>query len=293
MQEKDIAEKEFVSHNDVFADIVNGFLFHGRQVVDPDDLGPASCRGYYIEKGKLHETVRDVARTVEKSGLVVSLVGIENQSASDRYMPIRVGCYDFSSYRSQLGRKPPQRVCPAVTLVPYYGMTRWPYPTRLSELLDVPVAWRPFVEDWRMANLCQVAFLEPEQVGWFRSDFRHAADFFVQRRLTGEYKPSGNGSVRHVEDTMRLLSRLTGDRRFEEAGNELLPWIADGGGVSMCEVLDKIENRGIQKGLEQGVESVAMKMVRLGVPEDNIEAYTGLTGAQVRALRAKMVRDSR
>lgn len=77
----------------------------------------------------------------------------------------------------------------------------------------------------------------------------------------------------------------------------------------MCEVLDKIENRGIQKGLEQGmaqgrqqgleqgltrgVESVAMKMVRLGVPEDNIEAYTGLTGAQVRALRAKMVRDSR
>ena len=112
---------------------------------------------------------------------------------------------------------------------------------------------------------------------------------------------------------MRLLSRLTGDRRFEEAGNELLPWIADGGGVSMCEVLDKIENRGIQKGLEQGivkgmakgrqqgleqgmtrgVESVAMKMVRLGVPEDNIEAYTGLTGAQVRALRARMVRDSR
>ena len=130
-------------------------------------------------------------------------------------------------------------------------------------------------------------------MGWFRSDFRHVADFFVQRRLTGEYKPSGNGSVRHVEDTMRLLSRLTGDRRFEEAGNELLPWIADGGGVSMCEVLDKIENRGIQKGLEQGVESVAMKMVRLGVPEDNIEAYTGLTEAQVRALRARMVRDSR
>ena len=149
--------------------------------------------------------------------------------------------------------------------------------------------------------LCQVAFLEPEQVGWFRSDFRHVADFFVQRRRSGEYKPGGNGSVRHVEDTMRLLSRLTGDRRFEEAGNELLPWIADGGGVSMCEVLDKIENRGIQKGLEQGmaqgmsrgVESVAMKMVRLGVPEDNIEAYTGLTGAQVKAMRAKMVCDCR
>ena len=87
MQEKDIAEKEFVSHNDVFSDIVNGFLFHGRQVVDPDELGPASCHGYYIEKGKLHETVRDEARTVQRSGLVVLLVGIENQSIPTALCP--------------------------------------------------------------------------------------------------------------------------------------------------------------------------------------------------------------
>ena len=44
MQEKDIAEKEFVSHNDVFADIVNGFLFHGRQVAVSDQAQRASGR---------------------------------------------------------------------------------------------------------------------------------------------------------------------------------------------------------------------------------------------------------
>ena len=36
------------------------------------------------------------------------------------------------------------------------------------------------------------------------------ADFFVQWLRSVEYKPSGNGSVRHGEDAMRLLSRLTG-----------------------------------------------------------------------------------
>ena len=96
---------------------------------------------------------------------------------------------------------------------------------------------------------------------------------------------------------MRLLSRLTGDRRFEEAGNELLPWIADGGGVSMCEVLDKIENRGIQKGLEQGMtrglEQVAKQMIIGGEPDRKIVEYTRLSEAQVKAMRAKMVCDSR
>ena len=38
MGEKDIAEKALAEHNDVFADILNGFLFHGEQVVLPDVL---------------------------------------------------------------------------------------------------------------------------------------------------------------------------------------------------------------------------------------------------------------
>lgn len=32
MSEKDIAEKTFIALNDVFADIVNGLLFEGKQV---------------------------------------------------------------------------------------------------------------------------------------------------------------------------------------------------------------------------------------------------------------------
>ncbi len=37
MAEKDITEKILADYNDVFADIVNVLLFHGEQVISPDD----------------------------------------------------------------------------------------------------------------------------------------------------------------------------------------------------------------------------------------------------------------
>ena len=129
---------------------------------------------------------------------------------------------------------------------------RCPYPTRLSELLDVPEAWRPFVEDWRMASVARSPSRKPQQVGWFRSDFRHNSRLLrvvaPKRGVQAERKRFGQARGECNEAALPA----DGDRRFEEAGNELLPWIADGGDMSMCEVLDKIENRGIQKGLERG-----------------------------------------
>jgi hypothetical protein len=38
MSGKDISEKILFAFNDVFADIVNGLLFEGKQVISADDL---------------------------------------------------------------------------------------------------------------------------------------------------------------------------------------------------------------------------------------------------------------
>ena len=53
----------------------------------------------------------------------------------------------------------------------------------------------------------------------------------------------------HVHEVLQLMSALTKDRRFETAGNEF----RKGENLSMCEILDEVENRGIQKGLAQGI----------------------------------------
>lgn len=77
----------------------------------------------------------------------------------------------------------------------------------------------------------------------FKSDFRIVADYFVQKCKYGDYNPEPM-EFTHVQETLQLLSVMTGDHRFEEICND----DREGGPHNMCEVLDRIENRGIQQG---------------------------------------------
>lgn len=68
MGEKDITEKTLASYNDVFSDIVNGLLFDGRPVVDPDALSDVMPHSMYKADGKIHEQERDVSKFLKTVG---------------------------------------------------------------------------------------------------------------------------------------------------------------------------------------------------------------------------------
>ena len=53
MADKDITEKTLESCNDVFADIMNVYLFHGRQQIEEQELENAQPKSYYKADGKL------------------------------------------------------------------------------------------------------------------------------------------------------------------------------------------------------------------------------------------------
>ena len=82
----------------------------------------------------------------------------------------------------------------------------------------------------------------------FRSDFRYVADYLIQKRTTNDYEPSAD-QLQHVDETLKLMSVLTDDRRFEEVIEEL----PGKGGTSMCTVLDKVENKGREEGKLEGL----------------------------------------
>ncbi|MGO4997828.1 hypothetical protein [Oribacterium sp. Sow4_G1_1] len=92
--------------------------------------------------------------------------------------------------------------------------------------------------------------MDKEEVDLFQSDFRAVADYFVQKQENGDYEPSLQ-DLAHVQETLQLLSVMTSDHRFEDVYNEASD--AQKGELrNMCEILDKIENRGIEKGIEKG-----------------------------------------
>ena len=84
------------------------------------------------------------------------------------------------------------------------------------------------------------------------------ADYFVQKRESRDYQPSRD-TIRHVEATLQLLSVMTNDRRFEEVISDGQP---EGGVRSMCDVLEKVEKRGINKGIDIGREEAYVKSIQ-------------------------------
>lgn len=227
-KEKDITERKLEEYNDVFADIVNAYYFGGEQLVKEDELEPAATlEGYKAEDG-IHQQERDVSKIWKHAGFRIATLGIENQSAIDPDMPLRVMGYDGAAYRAQLladqriydekGRllriqKSPRY--PVSTLVLYFGKSRWKKKRSLYECLSIPERMKPFVNDYHI-HVLEVSWLTQRQLELFRSDFRAVAEYFVQMRKNKDYRPAPQ-VLRHVHEVLQLISVLTGDHRLEQS----------------------------------------------------------------------------
>ena len=100
-------------------------------------------------------------------------------------------------------------------------------------------------------NLFEIAYLTDEQVARFKSDFWIVADYFTQMRKNNNYVPSGR-QLTHVREVLDLMRVLTGDNRFTEHVDELEK---SKEAVTMCKVLDEVENRGISIGEKRGEQN--------------------------------------
>ena len=204
MAKKDMTEKTLEALNDVFADIVNGLLFKGEQVLREDDLTDAQPCSMYKADGKLH---------------------------------------DGAAYRAELGDTDRY---PVVTLVLYFGEKRWGENRSIHTAVPIPERFKPYVSDHRI-NLYEISYLPEEAIGYFRSDFRVVADYFVKKRTDPDYRPTDPVKFRHVDELLKLMSVLTEDERFVELLDE-----EGGKPQNMCEVLDRAEARGVAGGVAIG-----------------------------------------
>lgn len=282
MAEKDIAEKTLESYNDVFADIINVLLFQGRHLVKEEELEEKESRTVYKTDGKLREIERDVIKQWKKEEICIACIGLENQTKADADMPLRVMGYDGAEYRAQLLKKQSSERYPVITLVLHFDYERkWGQSQSLKERLTVPEEIQRYVSDYKY-NLSEIAYLSDEQLEQFESDFWVVADYFVQMRKNRNYRPKPR-LIRHVQETLHLLSVLTGDTRFEDACNEQMEGVH-----TMCEVLDRIENQGIQKGIEKGIlserERTVRKMYLKGYPVKDISEIEEISEKAVRMI---------
>lgn len=256
---KDAVEKTLEENNDVFSDIVNAFVYNGKQEVAAETLEQAVPRSVYKADRKLRIQERDTAKYWKNTTFRIALFGVENQTEPEDDMPLRIIGYDGAAYRDQIyyekdaqgrWRRNKNPRYPVVTLVLYFGYEKhWDKALTLHEALkEIPEELQPYVSDYKI-NLIEVAWLTDEQLEMLKSDFRVVADFFVQMRKNGKYIPTKQPLV-HAKEVLQTMSVLTQDNRFEEAyeQNEEEP-------KNMCEALDIVENRGVQTGIRKGMQT--------------------------------------
>ena len=306
MGEKDIMQKNFEAYNDVVADIVNGSLFDGEEIIKADSLIDAQPFSQYkADKGTVHEQERDVAKYCMDMNCNIrfALIGFENQTAIDQDMPLRVIGYDGVSYRDELnqdkmavdsnGNKSTNirnKRYPVVTLVLYFGKRPWKKPLCLYDVLDIPDKLKPFVNDYKI-NLIDVPRLTPEHVENYKGDFQIIADYFVQTSNGKEYVPSIK-KIQHVDSMLKLISVLANDERYVDCmESESMEMEV----VNMCDVLDRVEARGKargmvigeNRGMEKTRKEMILNMLKENISVDTIARVAKLTADQVIAIGKK------
>ena len=115
----------------------------------------------------------------------------------------------------------------------------------------------------------------------------------LNKRKNKDYIPDDKTTIKHVDEILKFLSVMTGDSRYEEI-------LSDKEGVSnMCDVAQRLEDRGIEKGMKVGLQKGMKEGLSLGgnqmiyslVEDKSISMEKGAQklGISVEKLRANMI----
>lgn len=177
MGQKDTLTKEYMSQNDIFADVFNYLLYDGNPVIQPEYLVDKDSTEIALPMGTDGEMVpiqryRDILKGLvikESPNVIYALLGIENQSEIHYAMPVKNFLYDGINYASQVTQKSTEyrktrtaqkennnskslkettaeflsgfhkedKLKPVITVTVYFGTDEWDAPRNLQEMFDV------------------------------------------------------------------------------------------------------------------------------------------------------------
>ena len=318
MGKKDTLTKQYVSDNTIFADLCNQYLYHGKQVIKPDQLHPLDPNSFSLldDKQKVNSSdsstihkQRDVlkylsAMTTDNAAYLI--LGIENQSDIHYAMPVRNMLYDALQYEYQMqeitkahrnnkqydaftsGVQKQDKLLPVITLVVYFGTKPWDGPMRLHDMLNIEDAsLLPYIADYPL-QLIDPHRMDEETLAQFKSTAREVFTF-----------------IKHSKDKNKILE-LVQEPRYQTLDplaanvinictNSKLPLtINKEDDVNMCQAIDEIRedsrNEGRYEGIEIGIskerKEMALKLLQKGsMPVDEISELTELSLEEIEALQ--------
>ena len=160
-----------------------------------------------------------------------------------------------------------------MTIVLYFGTDHhWYGKKNIKGLMKIPEGLEEYINDYEM-KVFEIAWLTEEEISRFHSDFKVVANFFVQKRKHKDYIPDDPTEIRHIDEVLKLLQVMTGDEHYKEV-------IRKKKGVrSMCDVAERLEKMGMEKGKEEEKIRVYKKLIEKGFSEQEAQEIAELPEA--------------
>ncbi len=267
----DVVSKTFWRTNEHFADLFNAVLFGGRQVVNPDCLeemdtdvsGVIMSDDYKMSMNRYRDVVKKFFNGIE---LVV--MGLEVQEHIHYGMPLRTMIYDALGYLKEFtaiknwnkdndnkpvnadeflsGIKKEDRFHPIITIVFYYGETRWDGPLSLKDMMaDMPAEFADMFVDYHI-NLVQI--LDSDKLLFHNDDVRILFDVvssIYKRDFEHIFKEYKGNKISNELNWM--IGKLTGRSNIPDIveGKE-------GDVVDMCKAWEERDRQMEEKGFIAG-----------------------------------------
>ncbi len=305
---KDSITKDYMGNPDRFADLFNGYCFHGSEVVLPSELRDMDSTSVVVPYGSDGATVptqknRDVLKVLTKTDgkAAYCILGVENQSEVHTAMPVKNMLYDAMTFANQIsaaanshknnhdkasddaeflsGFFRSDKLLPVVTIVVHWGADEWDAPVSLQEMYqdDINDSLLQYSPDYHI-NLVSPAMMSDGELDIFKSDLREVLKF-----------------IKHSKDKKSIQDLVDKDPKYKSLNREAAQTISVCANVDfkipegeeqidMCKAIEDMKEDARNEGRMETKSQIAMSMLRKNEPVEIIIEYTGLSDQQIQKL---------
>ena len=246
----------------IFADMFNKFLYHGKQVINPDNLIEMDSTEIVVPYGEGKAGVpaqkyRDVLKLMKTDGnIAYCILGCEDQGAIHYAMPVKNMLYDSmqfarqvtkaaKSHRQEKEHKPTSdeflsgfyktdRLIPVVTLVIYWGPDRWDGPLTLKEMYtEADDAVMQYVPDYKI-NLIAPEQMSDDEIKEFKTSLKEVMLYIKYSKDKNKLQ-----KVTQADESFQNLDRQAAEV-INVTTNSKLKYPEGKGKIDMCLALEEM-----------------------------------------------------
>ena len=313
IHEKDRVTKEYLEDPLYCADVINGVLYQGKQMIQPTDLQEMSVEEVYGD----HHRTRDIFKKIKilkGNEIIYVLVGLEPQSYVDYSMPVRLMEADVTRYLKQIQEITKQTnknykrtrmyekhpLMPIIPIVIWFESEEWKAATKLSEMMyEVPKEIKKYTNEYKYHVLQPSSYSYEELLTWFKCPIGHIMALSKASK-DGKMRIEilkNNEMYRHMPRIgARLAKAVIGMEIKEEEESEEVDlmngWLQD---LEDKKIEGRIEGKqeGIDEGLETGkneglLEAVKMYMSKTKSSKEEAMEFFEVKGSQREKLLQKL-----